>query len=236
MAGRDSYKRTLFDREGPDAGLMIQVNTRAVMVGGISLPIVAAFAYKLALRGWVAIAFIVVVPIVIGLLVKAIMSRILAGSEAVVLTALEGSGHSTPYTEQYSYQQTLVMQGRLNEALESYEAIIAEPDSTLDVRIRAAELYVREAKNHARGAELLQEVIRHPACTAGEEIYAANRLADLLSNHLGEPGKALVQLRRLADRYSGTPTGDRAREAIRVLKSVPRREDETTPGPAVGSG
>jgi hypothetical protein len=233
MAGRDSYKRTLFDREGPDAGLIIKVNTRAVMAGGISLPIVAAFAVKYNIRGVWFIAFMIAMPIAIGFFVRTMLWRMMTASETAVRVVLEG-GASTPYTEQYSYQQTLVMQGRLNEALESYEAIIAEPDSTLDVRIRAAELYVREAKNHERAAELLQEVIRHQACTPGEEIYAANRLADLLSNHLGEPGKALVQLRRLADRYTGTPTGDRAREAIRALKSIPRRDDETTPGPTVG--
>ncbi len=235
MAGRDSDNRTLFDREGPDAGLRIKVTTYAWMAGGISLPIVAAFAVKLNIRGLWFIAFMIGVPIAVGLIVRTLMWRILFGSEKVIRVMLEG-GASTPYTEQYSYQQTLVMQGRLNDALESYEAIIAEPQSTTDVRIRAAELYVREAKNHKRAAELLHEVIRHPACTSGEEVYAANRLADLLSNHLGEPGKALVQLRRLADRYTGTPTGDRAREAIRVLKSVPRGDDETTPGPTVGIG
>jgi hypothetical protein len=233
MAGRDSYKRTLFDREGPDAAFIIRVNTYGFMAGGVTIPIAAAFAYKLGLHGWRAIAFMAAVPIAVGFLVRTMLGRLMAGSDAAVRVVLEG-GSSTPYTEQYSYQQTLVMQGRLNEALESYEAIIAEADSTPDVRIRAAELYIREAKNHARGAQLLQEVIRNPACTPGEEIYAANRLADLLSNHLGEPGKALVQLRRLADRYTGTPTGDRAREAIRVLKSVPRSDDETTPGPTVG--
>ena len=232
MAGRDSYKRTLFDREGPDAGLQIKINSYGIMAGGVALPIAAAFAVKGGIRGAWFIALMIGVPIAVGFLVRFMMWRILFGSEKVVRVMLEG-GASTPYTEQYSYQQTLVMKGRLNEALESYEAIIAEPDSTTDVRIRAAELYVREAKNHKRGAELLQEVLRHPACTSGEEVYAANRLADLLSNHLGEPGKALVQLRRLADRYAGTPSGDRAREAIRVLKALPRSDDETAPGPVV---
>lgn len=232
MTGRESDERTLFDREGPDAALRMRVLTYGFMAGGVSLPIVAAFAYKLNIRGLPFIAFMIVVPTVVGVIVRTMMWRIMNGSEAVVRVMLEG-GSSTPYTEQYSYQQTLVMQGRLNEALESYEAMIAEPNSPPDVRIRAAELYVREAKNHKRAAELLHEVIRHPGCTPGEEVYAANRLADLFSNHLGEPGKALVQLRRLADRYAGTPTGERARESIRVLKSLPRRDDEPAPGPAV---
>ena len=232
MADRDSYKRTLFDREGPDAGIRIRVLTYGIMAGGITLPIAAAFGVKLGLRGLPYIAFVFGVPIAVGLIVRTMMWKVMAGSETVVRTMLEG-GSSTPYTEQYSYQQTLVMQGRTAEALESFEAIMAEPNSGVAVRIRAAELYVREAKNHARAAELMQEVIRHPACTSGEEIYAANRLADLLGNHLGQPGKALVQLRRLADRYAGTPAGERAREAIRALKALPRDDDQSAPGPVV---
>jgi hypothetical protein len=205
------------------------------MAGGVSVPIAAAFGVKIGIQGLPFVAFVLGVPIGVGLLVRVMMWRILYGSEKVVRVMLEG-GSSTPYVEQYSYQQTLVMRGKVDEALESYEAIIAEPNSPIDARMRAAELYVRERKNYTRAAELLQEVIRHPACKSGEEIYAANRLADLLSNHLGEPGKALVQLRRLADRYAGTPAGDRAREALRALKSITRRDDESTPGPTVGIG
>ena len=235
MTGRDSYKRTLFDREGPDAGIKIKAYSYAVIAGGVSIPMFAGFGILYGLSVPKFIALLVLGPPAMTVIVAKLALRAMRGVDVVGHAILAGT-NSTPYTEQYSYQQTLVMQGRLNEALESYEAIIAEAGSTLDVRIRAAELYVREAKNPKRAAELLQEVIRHPACTAGEEVYAANRLADLLSNHLGEPGKALVQLRRLADRYTGTPTGDRAREAIRALKSVTRRDDESTPGPTVGIG
>jgi hypothetical protein len=235
MAGRDSYKKTLFDREGPDAGLKIKAYFYAVIAGGVSIPMFIAFAGFWGLSPKKALALVVLGPIIMTITVARMALRLLEGVGAGVDKVMTG-GSSTPYTEGYSYQQSLVMRGRLDEALESYEAIIAEKDSTVDVRIRAAELYVREAKNHKRGAELLQDVIRHPLCAPGEEIYAATRLADLLSNHLGEPGKALVQLRRLADRYAGTPQGDRAREAIRAMKSVPRRDDESAPGPVVGSG
>lgn len=139
------------------------------------------------------------------------------------------SGNSTPYTEQYSYQQALVMQGRLDEALSTYEAIIAESESTVDVRIRAAELYAREAKKSERAAELFRDVIRHPRCTAGEEVYSTNRLVDLLHGPLAQPGRALVELRRLADRYPNSPVGERALTALRTLKALAaERERETT--------
>jgi hypothetical protein len=235
MAGRRSYQTTLFDREGPDAAIKIKAYSFAAIGGGVSIPMFIGFGVMYGLSPAKFIALMALGPPLLVILVAKLSLRAMGGVDAVGHAILAGT-NSTPYAEQYSYQQALVMQGRLTEALDSYEAIIAEPNSPADVRIRAAELYVREAKNHKRAAELLQQVIRHPGCTPGEEIYAANRLADLLSNHLGEPGKALVQLRRLADRYAGTPTGDRAREAIRVMKSEPRRDDESPPGPAVRIG
>jgi hypothetical protein len=218
MAERRSYKTTLFDREGPDAGIKIKAYSYAAIAGGASIPMFVGFGILWGLSPAKFIAIILLGPPVLTILVAKLSLRATAGVEVAGHAILAGR-NSTPYTEQYSYQQALVMQGRLDDALASYEAIIAEENSTLDVRIRAAELYAREAKRHDRAAELLREVTRHPACTPAEEVYSANRLADLLSGPLGQPGRALVELRRLADRYQGTPVGDRAKEAIRVMKN-----------------
>jgi hypothetical protein len=223
MAGRDSYKTTLFDREGPDAGIKIKAWSYAMLAGGVTMGGIGLAGVIAGMVGPGLIIAMLVAPPVVTVTVAKMALRGMDHVQSGVNKVLTG-GSSTPYSEGYSYQQSLVMRGRLDEALESYEAIIADENS-VDVRIRAAELYVREAKNHQRAVELLQDVIRHPQCTPGEEIYAANRLADLLSNHLGQPGKALVQLRRIADRYTGTPVGERAREAIRTLKAMQRTDD-----------
>ena len=70
-------------------------------------------------------------------------------------------GASTPYVEQYSYQQALVMQGRVDDALASFEAIIAErPDRDRRAPPRGGALYDRERKNFARAAALFREVQR----------------------------------------------------------------------------
>ena len=218
MSGRRSYKSTLFDREGPDAGIRIKAYSYAAIAGGLSVPMFIAFSQLWELGPGGTIALIVLGPPLLTILVAKMALRAMVTTGHVVQVVLEG-GSSTPYTEQYSYQQSLVMRGRLDEALASYEAIIAEPGSAVDVRIRAAELYSREAKRHDRAAELLRDAIRHPKCTAAEEVYSARRLADLLSGPLGQPGRALVELRRIADRYQGTNVGDHAREAIRLIKS-----------------
>jgi hypothetical protein len=128
-------------------------------------------------------------------------------------------GASTPYVEQYSYQQSLVMQGRVDEALASFEAIIAARPSAIDARLRAAELYDREQKNPVRAAALFREVQRMESASAGQFIFVTNRLADLYAGPLGEPGRALVELRRLIERHPTSPAADHARAALARLKT-----------------
>src|SRR6266550_2009981 len=226
MAERPSYKQTLFDRLGPDAASSIRSMIYGLVLGPVFfLLLLGVGSVHLHLAGWQNLLFALVGGVVIGVSVAKLPVMIgnSAGDAATIVVA---GGNSTPYTEQYSYQQALVMQGRLDEALSTYEAIIAEPNSTLDVRIRAAELYSHEAKNHKRAAELFREVIRDPRCTVGEEVYSANRLADLFHGPLGQPGQALVQLRRLADRYPNSVIGERALHALRSLKAVAAERDD----------
>jgi hypothetical protein len=179
----------------------------------------------LHMSGWRLTLFAVVGGALIGYSI-AKLPVLLGDSAGKGATVMVAGGNTTPYTEQYSYQQTLVMQGRLDEALSTYEAIIAEEDSTPDVRIRAAELYSREAKNHVRAEQLFREVIRHPKCSPGEEVYSANRLADLYTGPLETPGRALVELRRIAERYKGTKVSERAVAAIRSLKALALEKEQ----------
>jgi hypothetical protein len=220
MTDRASYKKTLIDRLGPDSADVIKAVAYGAMAAAVSFVLLFVIGLEiLHLRLVQTILFALGGALGFGGLV-AIVPLLMANAGAKAWHSVLVSGNSTPYTEQYSYQQALVMQGRLDEALSTYEAIIAEPDSTPDVRIRAAELYATEAKNPQRAAELFRDVIRHPRCTAGEEVYSTNRLIDLLHGPLAQPGRALVELRRLADRYPNSPVGERALTALRTLKAL----------------
>lgn len=53
---------------------------------------------------------------------------------------------------------------------------------------------------------------RHLA--AAPELYATSRLVDLLIGPLDDRGRAVAELRRLADRHPGTPEGAHAVTAI----------------------
>ncbi len=228
MTKRASYKTTLFDRYGPDAAGMVRSLVWGSAIGAVSFLLFLTIALNfLDLTVGQSLLFAVFVSAGMGAL-TAVVPILMANTSEKAVTGLIASGHTTPYVEQYSYQQALVMQGRLDEALSTLEAIIAEPNSTTDVRIRAAELYAREANKPERAAELFREVMRDPRCTVGEEVYSANRLADLLIGPLGQPGRAIVELARLADRYPKSVVGERARQAMRSLKAAAAERDQLT--------
>lgn len=203
------YKPTFFDRHGPDAGHMIRAWGYGLMVFGLVSSVVTS---------QLGFSFVGVIA--------GITAGVVAGGIGAWLGEAAGStykrfmvdGISTPYVEQYSYQQALVMQGRIEDALESFEAVIAERPDAFDARTKAAELYSRDVKNHARAAELFRQAQRIPAIGTGQFVYVTNRLVDLYAGPLDEPGKALVELRKLIDRYPGSPAAENARDALATLK------------------
>jgi len=224
------YKVTLFDRLGPDAANVVRAVSYGGIVFGLSIPLFVSASQKLDPPlglGWT----------IIWTFACSVTSASIATGVGLVFAAvaehtvrrLAIDGASTPYKEQYSYQQALVMRGQLDEALESFEAVIAETPDAVDPRVRAAELYSRERKNHARAAELFREVQRIPTLTPGEDVYATNRLVDLLTGPLAEPGRALAELRRLVDRYPGSAAAEHARGALAVLKARVHGDAADTP-------
>jgi hypothetical protein len=62
-------------------------------------------------------------------------------------------------------------------------------------------------------------VQRRQGITAGDDIYATNRLVDLLTGPLGDPARALTELRRLIDTYPSLPATAHARSALATLKT-----------------
>jgi hypothetical protein len=127
-------------------------------------------------------------------------------------------GKHTPYEEQFSQEQALVMQRDYAAALALYEQKITAAPLDPRVRIAAADLYGTHGANPRRAAELYREVQRIPDIVAGHDIYVSNKLADLYLGPLKEPGRALVEFRRIAHRYPGSTAAKHALAAIANLK------------------
>lgn len=205
-----SYRPTLFDRKGPDAGYQIRAAAYGLMVFALVLSVLLLVSHGLSLLD-------VIVAAVAGFIPYG-ASLVLAEGAGAAWHRVMSSGASTPYEEQFSYQESLVMRGRVDDALASYEAIIAERATAVPARLRAAALYASRGDNPRRAAELLRDVTSMPAIGARDDIEASTRLIELLMGPLGEPGRAMVELRRLMDRRPGTDAAARAKLTLLELK------------------
>ncbi|HEY6827240.1 MAG TPA: hypothetical protein VI259_10290 [Gemmatimonadaceae bacterium] len=214
----EEYRKTLFDRHGADAMHLLIAGGFALMVFFIGL---GAFSYFFSMCGCVVSRFQMLSAFGLSL-----MLAVMAGGAGIITGRLAEKGwrhfavdgSTTPYEEQYSHEQSLVMRGRIDDALESFEAIVQGNPDAVRPRVRAAELYSREKGNHLRAAQLLGEVQRIPTTRVGDFVYATHRLVDLYAGPLNEPGRAMVELRKLIERLPGTPAADQARDALATLK------------------
>jgi hypothetical protein len=215
------YRKTLFDRHGPDASLFLQAGAWGFAIAGM---VGLGLALRVGFHWWIPLIALMAGAAATGLALM-IANAVGKGWHTVAI-----SGASTPYVEQYSHEQSLVMRGQIDEALASFEQVIARDSTAVDAMIRAAELYDRECKNHQRAAELLRAAQRAPTLTAGKDIYVTNRLVDLLLGPLGDPGRALVELRKLIDRHPDSRGAAYAETTIREIKARIHADDPSVRG------
>jgi hypothetical protein len=217
MNRRSSYKVTFFDRHGPAGEHRLKAIGYGIIVFGLTLPMFGLAWFKAGLTLFPLIGLTLVCSLTLS---GAAMYLGLMGGQAAADVAkyVTAGGSSTPYEEQFSHEQALVMQRDYAAALALYEQRITMSPGEPRVRIAAADLYATHGENPKRAAELYREVQRIPELQSGQDVYVTNKLADLYLGPLKEPGRALVEFRRLADRYPGSTTAKHAKMAIANLK------------------
>lgn len=154
-----------------------------------------------------------------GLFAWTVTAAIHRGAGDVVLAFLFPSGASTPYQKSYSYERSLAVRGRRDEALQAYEAALRANGADATLRAEAAEHFVEQG-DPRRAAQLLGELRGMREASRSQVLYATQRLIDLYVGSLGEPGRAQVELRRLIELYPGTREAEGARQALARLKQA----------------
>jgi hypothetical protein len=214
------YKPTWLDRVGPDAGFRMKGAGYGLMVFGITTgAIFLLIAQSGQSVGWFQILLVLIVAAIVGAAVAWMGLVFARGSGAVMKSFTLPSGNSTPYEEQFSYQEAMIARGDMAGALESFEAIIAERLDAVAPRLRAAEHYAARQLNPARAAELFREARKIPGITTRDVIYATSRLIDLYDGPLDDPGRALVEMRRVIEQHPDSAVARHAREALPALKA-----------------
>ena len=197
--------------------------TRAAVLAGASVLflVFAVIAFLLCLQlgitGWRRI------PVIVGFGAGASLTAVWFGlgfarsAGGVLARFVAPSGSSTPYQYGYSYQQALAAKGDVAGALESYEAVLRERPGDAEAIAQTAELYA--TNGHVdRAVALFRSLRGIPGVSDARDVYASNRLVDLYLL-AGQEGRALVELRRIIERFPGTDAASRAREALGRLKT-----------------
>jgi hypothetical protein len=219
MEPRQSYQVTFLDRHGPDGMHYVRAAMYAAPVFVLSGVLFSLLAYKLELTGFAAFGFVLAASSALAAASMYVGLRTgqAAGDAAKFFTA---GGSSTPYEEQFSQEQALIMQRDYAGAAACFEQRITMQAKQPDPRaiIAGADVYREYKLDPARSAELYRMAQRLPTLTPGQEVYVANKLADLYLGPLKQPGKALVEFRRLIERYPNSRTADQARMALANVK------------------
>jgi len=229
MKRRSSYKVTFFDRHGPEGLIRIKAFSYGLMVFGVGL---AGFPLIL---GKLGVGLLILIPVT---LIGSATLGYAAMKGGLRLTEMAGDatkyftagGSNTPYEDQFSEEQALVMKRDYATALALFEHRIVMAPGEPRVRIAAADLYRTYGDNPKRAAELYREVQRFPEVMTGHDVYVSNKLADLYLGPLKEPGRALVEFRRLIERYPGSVAADHAKMALNNLKSDVLKEEKGEKG------
>lgn len=206
------YVKTWLDRVGPDNAVVLIRGLPWAIAGGGTIGALAGgrlFGVIGALVGFVlgsAVVFVAMTAVV----------NIVAW---LVRRSLEPSGASTPYQFEWSHIESHVVRGEFDAAAILYEEAVAGPVADVEVRVRAADFFAGPIGRPARALELFQAVQCDPAAKPERQLYASQRVVDLLLGPLADKGRAVVELRRIVDRWPNSHAARFGRDALRRLKA-----------------
>lgn len=139
---------------------------------------------------------------------------------------LLGNAGLVRYGGGYSGIETLVVRGHHQAAAEAYAERSRNPSERVEATLRRAALLAGPlAQPETAAVEL--EGLRSQRLSSRDDFRIGLALVELYE-HLGDPGRAMGELRRLIDRYPTASGARRLRAALGTLKS--QRLGQSQPG------
>jgi hypothetical protein len=118
----------------------------------------------------------------------------------------------------YSAIETMAVRGRVAEAAEAYRERAQRPGDRVEATLRRAALLSGPlAQPETAMVEL--ESLQASALPPRDDLRVGLALVDLYDRRLGDPGRAMGELRRLIDRHPEDPAIRRLRDWLAALKS-----------------
>jgi hypothetical protein len=118
----------------------------------------------------------------------------------------------------YSAIETLVVRGEVAAAAEAYRERAQHPADRVEATVRRAAL-LGGPLGQPETALVELGGLRRSRLSAADDLRVGVALVDLYDRRLGEPGRAMAELRRLIDRHPGEREVRRLRHALAELKA-----------------
>ena len=121
----------------------------------------------------------------------------------------------------YSAIETLVARGHLADAAEAYRERAQRPADRVEATVRRAALLAGPLGQPETALVELQALREH-RLTADADLRVGVALVDVYERRLADPGRAMVELRRLIDLYPDRRATLRLRRELAILKDEGR--------------
>lgn len=193
----------------------------ALLLLGLSGVVGGYLAYqdRVGLPGFLGVLLAgALLGVLAGLLIYGTSSAAAGG----LVRTLTGAGNLPP-APSFSYQEALIMQGKVGEAVEAFRTHLGTNPADHDARLALAALLAGPA---ARPGEAEREylTVRSGGASDRHHFVASQALIDLYAA-VGQRGKHMAELARFAAKYRGTTAGAAARRVLSEMKQV----DSTDP-------
>jgi hypothetical protein len=129
------------------------------------------------------------------------------------------SGDTTKYIPTFSHIEALEIRGELAGAERAWDDACLEHPTNALVLVKSADFQLRLKKDPAAALERFRRVREMPGASGELIRYASQKVIDIHLGPLADEGRALVELRRMIERYPGTREAADAREVIAKLKA-----------------
>jgi hypothetical protein len=171
----------------------------------------------LKLRGPWLVLFVILAAWAMGTTLARTAVGVINGTANAFLRLVWPSGNSTPYERTYSAEQAMAARGDFDGALVGFGAAMRLHPTDPEPRFRAAEAFFRSPMPE-KTVSFFVEARRLSGGDRGRELYSTQRLIDLYLGPLGDNVRALVELRRMVERFPGTREAAAAHELLAKLK------------------
>jgi len=217
------------DRPARDVDSQARSQAIAILALGAGAGLLMGMALGYLLTRWNPLLCMLVFGVPLAGLIWAMTHVIVESSGFAASRFYTPTGKSTPFHGELSREETLIVRGRLEEAIEALVARAAAEPRDPRPRVRLAELYRDEIRDLDASAAWYRRAAAVPGLAPDNARHILRELLELSKNRLGRPEVALPALRRAAELHAGSRLGVWANQEIRAIRTRLAENPEKRP-------